>query len=78
MRSPLTDIDGSGLHFLLRHLFFLYYVVSFASRGVSVHLYLSGLPIDLQVVVLEPGITEDHALLSEAGDGEECPVIEGL
>jgi len=29
------------------------------------------LPIDLQVVVLEPGITEDHVLLSEAGDSEE-------
>jgi len=53
-------------------------MVSFASRGASVHLYLSGLPIDLQVVVLEPGITEDHALLSEAGDGKECPVIKGL
>jgi len=31
------------------------------------------LPIDLWVVVLEPGIAKDHALLSEAGDGEECP-----
>jgi len=29
------------------------------------------LPIDLRVVVLEPGITEDHVLLSEAGDSEE-------
>jgi len=31
------------------------------------------LPIDLQVVVLEPGITEDHALSSEARDSEERP-----
>jgi len=31
------------------------------------------LPIDLRVVVLEPGITEDHALSSEAGDSEERP-----
>jgi len=29
------------------------------------------LPIDLRVVVLEPGITEDHVLLPEAGDSEE-------
>jgi len=31
------------------------------------------LPIDLWVVVFEPGITEDHALSSEAGDSEERP-----
>jgi len=31
------------------------------------------LPIDLWVVVLEPGTTEDHVLLSEAGDNEEHP-----
>ena len=28
--------------------------------------------IDLQVVVLEPGIAKDHTLLSEARDGEKC------
>ena len=27
----------------------------------------------LRIVVLEPGITEDHVLPSEAGDSEECP-----
>jgi len=43
-----------------------------------VHLDFSGLPIDLRVVVLEPGIAEDHALLSETGDGEECPFRVGL
>jgi len=48
-------------------------VASFASRGTSVHLHFSGLPIDLWVVVLEPGITEDHALSSEAGDSEKRP-----
>jgi len=31
------------------------------------------LPIDLRVVVLEPGITKDHALSSEAGDSKERP-----
>jgi len=45
----------------------------FASRGALVYLYLSSLPIDLQVVVLEPGIAKNHALLSKAGDGKECP-----
>jgi len=46
-------------------------VASFTLRRASVHLYFSGLPIDLWVVVLEPGITEDHVLLSETGDSEE-------
>jgi len=50
----------------------LYHAASFALRGASVHLYFSGLLIDLWVVILEPGISEDHALLSEARDGEEC------
>jgi len=48
-------------------------VASFASRGTLVHLHFSGLPIDLWVVVLEPGITEDHVLPSEAGDSKEHP-----
>jgi len=52
-------------------LFLSYHAASFTSRGASVHLYFSGLPIDLRVVVLEPGITEDHVLLSKAGDSEE-------
>ena len=38
-----------------------------------VHLYFSGLPIDLRVVVLEPGITEDHVLPSEARDSKKHP-----
>jgi len=46
-------------------------VASFALRRALVHLYFSGLPIDLRVVVLEPGITEDHVLPSEAGDRKE-------
>jgi len=49
----------------------LYHTAFFASRRASVHLHFSGLPIDLWVVVLEPGITEDHVLPSEAGDSEE-------
>jgi len=54
-------------------LFLSYYAESFTSRRASVHLYFSGLPIDLRVVVLEPGITEDHVLLSKVGDSEERP-----
>jgi len=54
-------------------LFFSDYVVSFALRGALVHLDFSSLPINLWVVVLEPGIAKDHALLSEARDSEEHP-----
>jgi len=54
-------------------LFLLDHIVSFTSRGASVHLYFSGLPIDLWVVVLEPGVAKDHALLSETGDSKEHP-----
>jgi len=53
-------------------------VAFFALRGASVHLYLSGLPIDLWVIVLEPGIAKDHTLLSKAGDSEECSFRVGL
>jgi len=48
-------------------------MASFTSRRTSVHLHFSGLPIDLWVVVLEPGITEDHVVPSEAGDSEKRP-----
>jgi len=54
-------------------LFLSYHTVSFISRKVSVYLYFSSLPIDLRVVVLKPSITEDHVLLSEAGDSKEHP-----
>jgi len=54
-------------------LFLSYHTASFASRGTLVYLHFSGLPIDLRVVVLEPGITKDHVLPSEAGDSEERP-----
>jgi len=47
-------------------------MTSFVLRRASVHLYFSSLPIDLQIVVLEPGVTKDHALPSKAGDSEEC------
>jgi len=43
-----------------------------------VHLYFSSLPVDLRVVVLEPGVTEDHTLPSEAGDSEEYPFRVGF
>jgi len=39
-------------------------------------MYLSSLPINLWVVVLEPGVAEDHALLSETGDSKEHPFIQ--
>jgi len=52
-------------------LFLSYHAASFTARRASVHLYFSSLPIDLRVVVLEPGITKDHVLLPEAGDSEE-------
>jgi len=52
----------------------LYHAASFALKGASVHLYSSGLPIDLWIVILELGIFKDHALFSEARDGEECPL----
>ena len=43
-----------------------------------VHLHFSGLPIDLQIMVLEPGVAEDHALLPKVRDGEEHPFRVGL
>jgi len=48
-------------------------MISFTSGGTSVHLHFSGLPVDLRIMVLEPGVTEDHALLPKVGDGEEHP-----
>jgi len=59
-------------------LFLSYHTASFASRRALVHLYFSGLPIDLWVVVLEPGITKDYVLPSEAGDSEERPFRVGF
>jgi len=53
-------------------------MISFALRGALVHLYFSGLLIDLRIVVLEPSIAKDHALLSKARDSEECPFRVGL
>jgi len=45
----------------------------FTSRKTLVYLHFSGLPIDLWVVVLEPGITKDYVLPSEARDSKERP-----
>ena len=44
----------------------------------SIHLHFSGLPIDLRIMVLEPGAAEDHVLLPEVGDGEERSFGVGL
>ena len=72
-KSGLTDVDSSSLHFLLQCLFLSDHMASFALRGALVNLYFFSLPIDLQIVVLEPDIAEDHALLSKTGDGKERP-----
>ena len=69
--SGSTDVDGSSLHFLLRCLFLSYYTASFTLRGTSVHLHFSSLPIDLWIMVLEPGVAKDYALLPKVRDGEE-------
>jgi len=53
-------------------------MASFALRGVPVYLHFSGLPIDLWIIVLEPGVAEDHALPPEVGDGKEHPLRVGL
>jgi len=76
--SGSTDVDSFSLHLLPRHLFLSYYVTSFTLRGTSVHLHFSGLPIDLQIIVLEPGVAEDHALLPKIRDGKEHPFGVGL
>jgi len=54
-------------------LFLSHHTVFFILRRTLIHLYFSGLPIDLWVVVLEPGVTKDHVLPSEARDSEERP-----
>ena len=74
----MTDVDGSGLHFLPQYLFLLHHAASFTSRGASIHLHFSSLPIDLRIMVLEPDVAEDHALLPEVRDGEERPFRVGL
>jgi len=51
---------------------------SFISRGALVHLYFSGLPIDLWIMVLEPGVAKNYALLPEIRDGEERSFGVGL
>ena len=48
-------------------------MASFTLGGTSVHSHFSSLPVDLQIMVLEPGVAEDHALLPEVRDGEEHP-----
>jgi len=59
-------------------LFLSYHIAFFASRGTSVYLHFSSLPIDLQVVVLEPGVTKDHVLPFKAGDSKERPFRVGF
>jgi len=59
-------------------LFLLYYAASFTLREAPIYLHFSGLPIDLQIMVLEPGVAKDHALLPEIRDSKECPFGVGL
>jgi len=53
-------------------------VASFILRRAPIHLHFSGLPIDLRVMVLEPGVVEDHALLPKVRDGKEHPFRVGF
>jgi len=53
-------------------------MASFASREAPVHLHFSGLPINLWIMVLELGVTEDHALLPKVRDSKEHPFRVGL
>jgi len=53
-------------------------MASFTSRGAPIHLHFPGSPIDLRIVVLEPGVAKDHALLPEVRDGKERPFGVGL
>jgi len=59
-------------------LFLSYYAASFTSRGVLVYLDFSGLSIDLWIMVLEPGVAKDHALLPKVRDSKECSFKVGL
>jgi len=59
-------------------LFLSHHTASFTLRGAPVHLHFFGLPIDLRIMVLEPGVAEDHALLPKIGDSEEHPLRVGL
>jgi len=52
-------------------LFLSYHAASFISREAPVHLYFSSLPIDLQIMVLEPGVAKDHTLFPEVRDDKE-------
>jgi len=56
----------------------LYHAASFTSREAPIHLHFSGLPVDFWIMVLEPGIAKDHALLPEVGDDEEHPFRVGF
>jgi len=76
--SGLTDVDGSGLYFSPQCSFLLYYAASFTLGETLVHLHFSSLPIDLRIMVLEPGVAKDHALLPEVRDGKEHPFGVGL
>jgi hypothetical protein len=41
-----------------------------ATRRASAHLDLPGIPVDLGVVLPEPGVPEDELLLAEPSDSE--------
>ena len=76
--SRSTDVDGFGLHFPLRCSFLSYCATSFTLRGAPIHLYFPSLPIDLRIMVLEPGVAKDHALLPKVRDGKEHPFRVGF
>jgi len=76
--SESTDVDGSGLYFPLQRSFLLYHTASFTSREAPIHLHFPSLPIDLRIMVLEPGVAKDHALLSKVRDSKERSFGVGL
>ena len=74
--SPTCSEQSSYLSFLLM-LLPCFQTESVALGWTSAHYYLLGLPVNLWVVLWEPGETEDDVLFSEAGDCKEvhsvCP-----
>ena len=53
-------------------------MASFTSKEAPVHLHFSSLLINLWIMILEPSVAKDHALLSEVRDSEKCPLRVGL
>jgi hypothetical protein len=66
--SELPDNAGDGLRMLTLHSGF--FDAGHATGRASAHLDLPGIPVDLGVMLPEPGVPEDEFLLAEPSDGE--------